>query len=137
MNYLLDTNVLSELVKSKPDSKVLAWFQNIPNESLYLSVISIGEIRKGLETVQDSRRKEKLRMWLEHELLAWFGDHIKPIDLPVAECWGRLLATVKRPVPAMDSLIAATAIHFDLAVVTRNTQDFHYPALTIINPWLQ
>ncbi|OGT30290.1 MAG: recombinase [Gammaproteobacteria bacterium RIFCSPHIGHO2_12_FULL_35_23] len=135
MSYLMDTNVLSELIKPKANKKVLDWVESIPNESLYISVLTLGEIRKGLEKVSDIRRKERLRVWLEHELPAWFNDRIKPIDIQVVDRWGRLQAEIKRPVPVIDSLLAATALHFDFALVTRNNKDFAYPSLEVINPW--
>ena len=107
----------------------------MPNESLYLSVLTFGEIRKGVEGIKDNKHKEKLRLWLEIELLAWFNDRIKPIDIQVVDRWGRLQAEIKRPVPVIDSLLAATALHFDFALVTRNNKDFAYPSLEVINPW--
>lgn len=135
MSYLLDTNVLSELVKAKPDKQVLEWFAPLPNESLYISVLSVGEIRKGVEGVKEAKRREKLRRWLELELPAWFSDRLLPVDTMVAERWGRLLAEVGRSMPAIDSLIAATALHHDFRLVTRNESDFTYPGLQVVNPW--
>ncbi|WP_038248293.1 type II toxin-antitoxin system VapC family toxin [Ghiorsea bivora] len=135
MSYLLDTNVLSELVRPKPSESVLAWFADVPDESLFISALTIGEIRKGVEGVPDARRKEKLRVWLEHELPEWFGKRVLSIDVHVAERWGRLQAQAKRPVPAIDSLLAATALHHELRMVTRNENDFDYQGLEVINPW--
>ncbi len=135
MSYLLDTNVLSELVRPKPNTSVLSWFSSVPDESLYISALTIGEIRKGVEGVPDARRKEKLRVWLEHELPEWFGKRVLSIDGDVAERWGRLQAQAKRPVPAIDSLLAATALHHELRMVTRNEKDFDYQGLEVINPW--
>ena len=137
MSYLLDTNVLSELVRAKPDQTVQAWFDQVPDDSLYISVLTIGEIRKGVELIADSSRKEKLRVWLEHTLPDWFEERVLPIDEAVAEQWGRMMAEAGRPVPAIDSLLAATALHHDLRVVTRNTQDFEFPGLEVINPWIK
>jgi len=135
MSYLIDTNVLSELVRPKPNPAVLAWFRDVPDDSLYISVLTIGEIRKGVESVAAVARREKLRVWLEHTLPDWFQERILDIDEPVAERWGRLLAEVNRPVPAIDSLLAATALHHDLRMVTRNVQDFTLPDVEVINPW--
>jgi len=132
VSYLIDTNVLSELVRPKPSPVVLAWFREVPDDSLYISVLTIGEIRKGVEA---ATRREKLRVWLEHTLPDWFQERMLAIDEPVAECWGRLMAEVNRPVPAIDSLLAATALHHDLRMVTRNVQDFIFPELEVINPW--
>jgi len=135
VSYLIDTNVLSELVRPKPSPAVLAWFRGVPDDSLYISVLTIGEICKGVESVASTTRKEKLRIWLEHTLPDWFQERVLTIDEPVAERWGRLLAEVNRPVPAIDSLLAATALHHDLRMVTRNVQDFSFSDLEVINPW--
>ena len=135
MSYLLDTNVISELVRPKPNNKVLKWFDNIPNDALHISVLTLGEIRKGVEKVREVKRKEKLRLWLENDLPQWFEDRILPIDHNVADLWGRLQQQAQRPLPAIDSLLAATALHYELRLVTRNEQDFQFPALQILNPW--
>src|SRR5438094_327514 len=135
MNYLIDTCVISELVKKEPNVNVINWFKKIPDENLYLSVLSFGEIRKGIGKIIDHKQKEKLRIWLEHELTSWFNDKLLSIDVHVSDCWGRLQAEMQKPLPAIDSLIAATALHYDLTLVTRNLKDFYYPALSFINPW--
>jgi toxin FitB len=135
MSYLLDTNILSETVRRTPDKGVVAWLEKMPGEALFVSVLTLGEIRKGIELLRDTTRREKLRLWLEHELPAWFEGRVLPVDLAVAERWGRLLAEVRRSVPSIDSLLAATALHHELRFVTRNADDFHYPGLEIINPF--
>ncbi|MDO8412182.1 MAG: type II toxin-antitoxin system VapC family toxin [Gallionellaceae bacterium] len=135
MSYLLDTNVISELVRPKPAKAVLAWFENIPSEALHISALTLGEIRKGVEQMPDGARREKLRLWLEHELIDWFGTRILLVDIPVADRWGRLVAQIGRPVPSIDSLLAATALHHELRLVTRNQKDFAYPGLEVVNPW--
>ena len=135
MSYLLDTNVISELVKPRPDKNVLKWFSHVPDDALYLSVLSLGEIRKGVERIANSSRREKLRLWLEHDLREWFGLRILPIGPDVADRWGRLLADVGRPVPSIDSLLAATALHHELRLVSRNVKDFVYAGVDVINPW--
>lgn len=135
MSYLLDTNVICELVKPVPSKKVLAWFEPINNERLFVSVLTLGEIRKGVECLPNSAKKTKLLIWLENELPAWFETRILPIDAAVADCWGRLEAKYKRPLPTIDTLLAATAIHHDLALITRNTRDFNIAALRLINPF--
>jgi hypothetical protein len=135
VSYLLDTNVLSETVRRRPNRAVIAWLDQVPNEALYLSVLTLGEIRKGVERLASSQRRERLRVWLEHELVAWFGVRVLPIDRAVADRWGRLLGEVGRPVPAIDSLIAATALHHELRLVTRNEADFGFPGLELVNPW--
>lgn len=135
MSYLLDTNVISEIIRVKPNENVIKWFKTISNDALYMSVLTLGEIRKGVEKVSENTRKEKLRLWLEHDLLEWFGDRILPINQQVADKWGRLQHYAKHPIPAIDSLIAATALYYDLRLVTRNNKDFQHPDLEIINPW--
>lgn len=135
MSYLVDTNVISELVKKKPEKNVIDWFKTIPNEALHISVLTLGEIRKGVENLQNGERKEKLLLWLEIELPNWFEDRVLAIDQNVADMWGRLLGEIKHSVPAIDSLIAATAIQHNLRLVTRNEKDFqHYP-VKLVNPW--
>jgi toxin FitB len=136
MNYLLDTNVISELARAKPEQAVLQWFADIPNEALYISVLTIGEIRYGIEKITDVKRKEKLRIWLENDLSQLFEDRILPINQHITDKWGRLRFQMKRPLPAIDSLLAATAIVHDLCFVTRNDKDFKFPGLELINPWM-
>jgi predicted nucleic acid-binding protein len=135
MSYLLDTNVLSELVRPKPNKEVIKWFHEVPDNALYLSVLTLGEIRKGIENIRENHRKQKLKLWLEHELPEWFENRILSIDNFVADRWGRLEKQAKRTLPVIDSLIAATALHYDLAIVTRNESDFKGFSLEVINPW--
>lgn len=135
MSYLIDTNVISELARPKPSKAVLAWFDSIPAEALNISVLTLGEIRKGIEQMPEGARREKLRVWLEHDLIEWFGNRVLPIDIAVSDRWGRLVAQMGRPVPSIDSLLAATALHHELRMVTRNQKDFNYPGLEVINPW--
>ena len=135
MSYLLDTNVLCEPARARPSRHVLDWFLRVPESALHLSVLSVGEIRKGVEALSDGPRKEKLRGWLEQELPARFERRLLPVTTAVADRWGRLLAELGRPAPAIDSLLAATALHHDLRLVTRNERDFRFPGLTVVNPW--
>lgn len=135
MSYLLDTNIVSETVRRNPNKALIAWLDQLPGEALFVSVLTFGEIRKGIEMLADRRRREKLRLWLEHELPAWFEGRVLPVDLAVADRWGRLLAEVGRPVPTIDSLLAATALHHELRLVTRNADDFDYPGLQVIDPF--
>ncbi len=135
MSYLLDTNIVSETVRRTPNKSVIAWLDHIPGQAFFVSVLTLGEIRKGIETLADRKRREKLRLWLEHELPAWFEGRVLPIDLAVAERWGRLQAEAGRSVPTIDSLLAATALHHELRLVTRNAEDFDYPGLEVINPF--
>lgn len=135
MSYLLDTNVLSELRRKSPDETVVEWFARRPPSTLYLSVLTLGELRKGIEGVADSKRRMSLNDWLESDLPAFFVGRILPVDAQVAERWGRLLATAGRPLPAIDSLLGATAAQHGLSIVTRNGKDFADMGLDIINPW--
>ena len=135
MSYLVDANVISELVRPKPAPAVVAWFEGVADEALHLSVLTLGELRRGVEKLPASKRKEKLRHWLEQELPAWFGARLLPVDAAVADAWGRLQANAERTLPAVDSLLAATALHHHLRLVTRNTADFDVPGLETINPW--
>jgi len=135
VSYLVDTNVVAELARRVPDPRVVAWFGAVPDTALHLSVLTLGELRKGVESLAEVRRKERLRDWLEHDLTEWFGDRLLPVSAPIADRWGRLLAQAGRPMPAIDSLLAATAIHHGLRMVTRNEKDFDFPGLEVINPW--
>jgi len=135
LNFLVDTNAISELRKKHPAPSVLAWFSCVPEERLYLSVLSVGEIRRGIEKLSRSEQRSSLLTWLERELIPWFGGRLLPVDLIVAERWGRLLAEAGRSLPTVDSLLAATALAYGLTVVTRNTADFDLPGVTVFNPW--
>jgi toxin FitB len=135
LSYLLDTNVLSELRRKTPNAGVVEWFAQRPASTLYLSVLTLGELRKGVEGMADASRRTVLLDWLEAELPIFFTGRILPVDAPVADRWGRLVAAANRPVPAIDSLLAATAAHHGLSLVTRNVRDFASLGLDIINPW--
>ncbi len=136
MKYLIDTNILSELVKKKPDQQVIQWFQKGLDSSLYLSALTLGELRKGIDLLPQSKRRQELAHWLEKDLADWFWKRILPIDAVVAECWGALLAKADRPLSAIDSLIAATAVYNGCTLVTRNTKDFKsFETLKLINPF--
>lgn len=135
MSYLVDTNVLSELRRKVPNPGVLQWFEDRPASSLFLSVLTLGEIRKGIEAISEQHRRQALVDWLETELNAFFTGRILPVDIAVADRWGRLVATAGRPLPAIDSLLAATALTCDLVLVTRNTKDFDGLGVSLINPW--
>ena len=137
MNYLLDTCVISEFVKAAPNGDVLNWINNTPNERLFLSVVTIGEIRKGITKLPDSKKKYRLTDWL-NTLLDNYEERIYPIDLAVAESWGSIQGKAENngtPVASIDSLIAAVAQTHNLIVVTRNEKDFAATNVTILNPW--
>ncbi|SMB22553.1 putative plasmid stability protein stbB [Sterolibacterium denitrificans] len=135
MSYLIDTNVLSELRRKRPDAGVVAWFTQRPADTLYLSALTVGEIRKGIESLPGEAKHYALLDWLETEVSAYFYNRILPVDVRVADRWGRLLAAAGRPLPAIDSLLAATALAHDLVLVTRNVRDFAGLPVDLINPW--
>ena len=138
MRYLLDTNVISELVARQPDPAVLAWIEALDQTVVYLSVITIGEIHRGIERLPESAKRDRLRTWLTNDLLVRFGDRIAPIDVGVMMAWGSMVARLigeGRPLSAMDSLIAAQAIHHGYSLVTRNESDFSHTGVTVMNPW--
>ena len=135
MSYLLDTNVLSEFRRKQPHPEVSAWFAQRPASSLYLSVLTLGELRKGIDGVQDNARKLALSDWLQNELSLFFLGRVLSIDEQVADRWGQLVAAAGRPLPAIDSLLAATALVHGLHMVTRNAKDFEGLGLDVINPW--
>ncbi len=135
MSYLVDTNVLSELRRREPAPAVVQWMEARPATALYLSVLTAGELRKGIEALPAGLRKQQLLDWLEVELPAFFANRLLPVDMKVAERWGKLLAQAGRPLPAIDSLLAATALTHGLTLVTRNVRDFQFSGLTVIDPW--
>lgn len=135
MSWLIDTNVLSELRRKAPDGHVVRWVSQQPANTLYLSVLTLGEIRKGVEALADVKRRETLIDWLEIDLPAYFAGRILPVVSAVADRWGRLQAQAGRPVPAIDSLLAATAAHHGMTLVTRNVRDFDGLPVPLLNPW--
>jgi toxin FitB len=137
LSYLIDTNVLSELRRKAPDARVLDWFSQRPTGTLYLSVLTLGEIRKGVEALSDPPRRLALLDWLETELPAFFVGRILPIDAAVADRWGRMVAQAGRPLPAIDSLLAATALQHGLILVTRNLRDVKGLGVQVVNPWYE
>jgi predicted nucleic acid-binding protein len=138
MTFLLDTCVISELVAKQPNLQVVQWVDSIDEDKLFLSAITIGEIKRGIEKLDDSSRKSALAEWLEGDLLIRFTDRILPIDIPVMLVWGQLTADLEkqgRRMPAIDSLIAATCLQEKLDLVTRNDRDFANSGVTVVNPW--
>jgi predicted nucleic acid-binding protein len=138
MRYLLDTNVISELIAKHPNERVVQWLDDLDPASIYLSVITIGELRKGIEKLSDSSRKDELQNWLTDELLIRFRDRILVLDLDVMLVWGEMvgrLERIGRPLGAIDSLIAALALAHSCFLVTRNEADFKDTGLNVANPW--
>ncbi len=138
MNYVLDTNVISELIAKQPDKRVVEWLDQLDPHTVYLSVITIGEIRKGIEKLTPSKRREAVREWLETNLLLRFQGRILEITAEVMLVWGELTGRLEqegRPITAIDSLIAAIALHGDYCLVTHNEHDFQHTGVKLINPW--
>ncbi len=137
MKYLLDTCVISELTKLIPNNNVIRWLKNIPSDSLFISVITIGEIRKGLTKLKESEKKQRLTAWLD-ALLRQYSERILLIDLNIADNWGTIQGNAEKsgkPMSSVDSLLAATADTHNLIVATRNESDFEAGNVPIINPW--
>jgi predicted nucleic acid-binding protein len=138
LNYLLDTCVISELIKPKPNSKVIKWLRSCQEESLFLSSLTIGEIQKGISRLPNSRKKIKLQNWLGSELIQRFDERVLGIDFRVAQKWGEIQASSENDrikMPVIDSLIASIGIVFDMTVVTRNTADMKNSGVRLFNPW--
>lgn len=138
MNLLLDTNVLSEVRRPAPSPKVLAWLDTIDEDRAFVSVASIAELRRGIALLEDGRRRTALAAWLAHDLPARFAARVLPIDQPVAERWGDLMAQSRRSgvaLSVMDGFFAATAIAHSLTLVTRNVRDFAAFGVPLLNPW--
>ena len=137
--FLIDTNVLSEYNRpGSPNVGVKRWLETTDRESQYVSVITLAEIQKGIELLVEGKRRSQLRQWLEQDLEAWFSGRILPVDRHVAGRWAALLAAgarTGRSLPSVDSLIAATALVYDLTIVTRNIRDFEGIGAKIFNPW--
>lgn len=139
MNYLLDTCVISELTKNNPSPNVVEWISKIKESSLFLSVLTIGEIHKGIEKLPASKKKEKLHKWVNYDLNERFKNKILDFDLRTATTWGKIQAQSEllgHPLPAIDGLIAATGIAYDLIIATRNTKDMEISGATLFNPWV-
>lgn len=136
--FLLDTNVISELIKSEPDSNVLRWINETDETVLFLSVLTLGEIRNGIERLNSGKRRGRLESWLRVDLRLRFQGRILTIDETIAERWGALSATAAkkgRPVPVIDGLLAATALHHDLMLVTSNDRDVSGTGVPTLDPW--
>ncbi|HTZ47483.1 MAG TPA: type II toxin-antitoxin system VapC family toxin [Verrucomicrobiae bacterium] len=123
---------------SKPDARLLSWIDAADEGLLYLSVLTLGEIRKGIAARPASKRRVRLESWFQVELRGRFSGHILPINLEIADRWGLIAATAKkpgRPLIVIDGLLAATALHHNLALVSRNAADVAHVAVQFINPW--
>ncbi|NTU64757.1 MAG: type II toxin-antitoxin system VapC family toxin [Chloroflexi bacterium] len=138
MKYLLDTCVISELVAKQPQPSVIEFVDALDPDDVYLSVITIGEIVKGIEKLPKSKRKQELLTWLKEDLLIRFDGKMMALDTEVLVEWGMLAARLEssgRTMPAIDSLIAATVLAQQATLVTRNVADFAGAGVNIVNPW--
>jgi predicted nucleic acid-binding protein len=138
MNYLLDTCVVSEMVSRHPNKQVLIWLDSVAETRLYLSVITIGEIRRGIEKLPDSQRRVELEDWLRTKLLPRFSERLVTVDAAVMLRWGELVGALEKrgkSMPAIDSLIAASALQAGLSLVARNERDFAESGVEMVNPW--
>lgn len=140
MKYLLDTCVISEIIKPVPNEKVITWLQSIDENNLYISVLTFGEIEKGIEKLVDGSKKQTLRLWLEDDLKHRFENRIIQIDLDVALKWGQIQAMAEKtgkPIPSIDGLIAVSALVNNCTVATRNDADMIQSTAELFNPWLK
>lgn len=136
--FLLDTNVPSELIRSLPDPRVLAWVFNQPEESLYLSAVTVGELRRGAALLPLGKKRSDLERWIADDMLQRFRNRILSVTVAIADRWGTRDAQCKlrgTPLNTADGMIAATAFEHDLTVVTRNVKDFAGVGVTVFNPW--
>lgn len=138
MNFLLDTNAISEWVKPRPNPGLTGWMESADEDRIFLSAVSLAELRYGVERMATGSRRSRLEAWLGHELPLRFEGRILPIDINVADAWGKIMSRSEaagRPMGAMDGFLAATAEVRGLTLVTRNVADF--PLLkAILNPWI-
>ncbi len=138
MKYLLDTCVISELIKKKPKICVVNWIKQIDESDMYLSVLTIGELQKGVIKLRESKRKQNLIQWVESDLVKRFENRILSVSDSVAIKWGEIQGKAEqqgRKMPVVDNLIAATGIVYDLQVVTRNIEDMKNSGVKLNNPW--
>jgi toxin FitB len=138
VRLLLDTNVLSEVTKPRPDERVLEWLDGLDEDRAFISVVSIAEIRRGVALMDSGRKRDALAQWLSNDLPQRFERRVIPVEEPVALAWGDLMALAKRSgrgLASMDGLIAATAVAHHLTLATHDTKDFEGFGIGIVNPW--
>ena len=136
--FLLDTNIISELVARRPEPRVRAWIEGTDEMLLHLSVLTLGEIRKGIASLRDSSRRAALGGWLDSELKVRFANRILAVDEAIAGRWGRLTAqreAANSRLSVIDGLLAATALQYNLTLVTRNVKDVAATGVPLFNPW--
>jgi predicted nucleic acid-binding protein len=138
VNFLLDTNLVSEWTKPRPNPGVVRWLADADEDRVFISVVTIAELRHGVERLAIGRRRKRLNEWIEGELLFRFDERILPIDAATADAWGRIVAHregLGRPIGTMDAFIAATAQVHKLTLATRNQTDFQASVAAVVNPW--
>jgi toxin FitB len=138
MRCLLDTCVISELIKPKPDERVMTWLLEQNDSDLYVSALTFGELQRGIEKLPASRKKEEINNWVENEMKRRFQNRTLEINLFIAKTWGKIQGSADKkgkPMPIFDSLIAATGIVHGLTVVTRNVADMEQSGVSLFNPW--
>ena len=138
MKYLLDTCVISEVIKREPNKNVISWLQAQDEANLFLSLLTFGEIQKGIQKDPDQNRKKKLTIWIEEGLKKRFENRIIPIDLKVVTNWGSLQGLAElagKTMPTLDGLIAVSALTYHCTVATRNTSDMEQSTAELFNPW--
>jgi toxin FitB len=138
VNFLLDTNLVSEWAKPRPNPGVVSWLADADEDRVFISVVTIAELRHGIERLAIGRRRKLLNEWIEGELLFRFDERILPIDAATADTWGRIVAHregLGRPIGTMDAFIAATAQVHRLTLATRNQTDFEASVAAVVNPW--
>lgn len=132
--FLLDTNVISETVSKRPNPRVMEWLDVWEISQSYISAMTIGEIRKGINRMEHSQKRAALESWLSRDLYEAYKGRIVPIDDKVADCWGNIMAEYKNHNP-IDMMFAASALAHNMTLVTRNEKDFNIHGLRIMNPW--
>lgn len=138
MTSLVDTNVVSEWMSPSPDPRAMAWLRDVDEDTVFVSAITMGELRHGVERLPRGRKRSRLDDWLSGEFTSRFDGRILHVDLAVADMWGRITARGKasgRQLQPADGLIAATALCHDLTVITRNVKDFEPSGVAVIDPW--
>ncbi|MGH9328225.1 MAG: type II toxin-antitoxin system VapC family toxin [Terriglobia bacterium] len=136
--FLLDTNIPSELTRLYPEPRVCRWLDEADDERLFFSVVSLGEILKGVTVLPEGKRRAELQQWLDETLRPWFLGRMLTVDEPIAERWGVLAGQCQlkgKPLKVADGFIAATALEHDLTIATRNTRDFDGLGVAVFNPW--
>jgi toxin FitB len=140
VNFLLDTNVVSEWIKPRPNDGVVSWLADADEDRVFISVVTLAELRYGVERMGAGNRRRRLEEWLRSELLLRFEGRVLPVDKDIANAWGQVVAhseAAGRPIGAMDALIAATVKVHGLTLVTRNASDFETTVKAVVNPWTE